>query len=61
MGIQAAGNKLGRALGSALGGIVLGLLGYKYLGTLCLVLSFVASAMFMYAFFLIEGRSRKLR
>ena len=48
MGIQATSNHLGRALGAAVGGLVLSLAGYGYLGVLCLILGLVASAMYVF-------------
>ncbi|MFC2006108.1 MFS transporter [Chloroflexota bacterium] len=48
MGIQATSNHLGRALGAMIGGLMLALVGYQYLGILCLVLSLFASATFLY-------------
>jgi len=48
MGIQAVSNHLGRALGAAIGGLVLSLMGYDFLGVLCLILSLVASVMYVF-------------
>ena len=52
MGIQAASNHLGRAVGAAVGGLALSLLGYDFLGILCLIFGLAASAMsgFLYFF-----------
>jgi len=47
MGIQAVSNHLGRALGTAIGGLVLGFWGFNYLGVLCLVLGGLASTIYM--------------
>jgi predicted MFS family arabinose efflux permease len=47
MGIQAVSNHLGRALGTAIGGLVLGFWGFNYLGVLCLILGGLASAIYL--------------
>jgi len=47
MGIQAVSNHMGRALGTAIGGLVLGIWGFNYLGVLCLVLGGLASTIYM--------------
>ncbi|MFC2122691.1 MFS transporter [Bacteroidota bacterium] len=47
MGIQAVSNHLGRALGTAIGGLVLGIWGFNYLGVLSLVLAGLASAIYL--------------
>jgi predicted MFS family arabinose efflux permease len=51
MGIQSSGNRLGRAAGAAAGGLVLFLLGYTYLGVLCLAFNVVAVSFFLYTFY----------
>jgi predicted MFS family arabinose efflux permease len=51
MGIQAVSNHIGRALGTAIAGLLLGLMGYNYLGVLCLVLSVLASAIYLFVYF----------
>ena len=48
MGIQAASNHLGRALGAAMGGLVLGLTGYDCLGFLCLILGLVSLGIYLF-------------
>ncbi len=48
MGIQAASNHLGRAVGAAVGGLALSLIGYHFLGILCLIFSLVASAIYLF-------------
>lgn len=47
MGVQATSNHLGRALGAAVGGLVLSLSGYNLLGILCLILSIAGMAMYL--------------
>ncbi|MFC1893879.1 MFS transporter [Chloroflexota bacterium] len=51
MGIQAVSNHLGRAIGAAVGGLVLSLLGYEFLGILSLIFGLAASAMYVFLFF----------
>lgn len=58
MGIQAVSNHLGRALGAAVGGLVLSLMGYDSLGFLCLILSLVASAMYFFLSFFMRKAPR---
>ena len=51
MGIQAVSNHLGRALGAAIGGLALSLMGYGSLGVICLILSLLASALYVFLYF----------
>jgi predicted MFS family arabinose efflux permease len=56
MGIQAVSNHLGRAVGAAVGGLVLSFAGYEFLGIICLILSVVASAMYLFlSFFMMKS------
>ncbi|MFC1870632.1 MFS transporter [Chloroflexota bacterium] len=48
MGIQAVSNQVGKALGAAVGGLALSFMGYYFLGILCLILSLMASAMYLF-------------
>lgn len=57
MGTQAISNHLGRALGALVGGLVLALMGYNYLGVLCLVLTLFASAVFFYIYSVLRETS----
>ncbi|MFC2002008.1 MFS transporter [Chloroflexota bacterium] len=54
MGMLAATNQWGRGLGALAGGLMLALLGYNYLGVLCLVLSLLAATIFFYVSFFLQ-------
>lgn len=49
MGVQAATNQLGRGFGAMVGGFMLTLGGYSYVGIVCIVISLLAAALFFYA------------
>jgi predicted MFS family arabinose efflux permease len=51
MGIQAVSNHLGRAVGAAVGGLAVSLLGYDFLGILCLIFGLAASAIYVFLSF----------
>jgi len=48
LGIQATSNRLGQALGSAIGGLLLSWMDYSYLGIFCIVLSVFATTVCLY-------------
>ncbi|MBI2869586.1 MAG: MFS transporter [Chloroflexi bacterium] len=46
MGFYTASNQIGRGLGAAAGGLLLGLLGYPFIGVLCFAASFLAGVLY---------------
>jgi DHA1 family inner membrane transport protein len=49
MGMMALSNQLGRATGTMVGGLVLGLAGYKYMGAVSFLFSLVGAILFFYS------------
>jgi predicted MFS family arabinose efflux permease len=49
MGLMALSNQVGRATGTMVGGLVLGLAGYKFMGAASLILCIVGSILFYYS------------